>query len=214
MSFRHRARALSTQTRGPYSVRPWSCCCEKHPCFIKLPEGHGTHHPPPERRLVMNASGVLRRRGDLHSRVKTFRTGEASLQIPVWFVTATLGGPQTQRRFRRRRGGWGISHRRLGSDREVGPSSSSRDGRHTVHASAWTRAVRGAGERYPTHLGDAGHQCLLLRSSLRHPLPPTLRWRRPLKQVLRRRLVRQTFQPCEQLTLILQPPIRFVERSS
>src|SRR3989337_446569 len=40
MSSRHRARALSAQTRGPYSVRPWSCCCEKRPCFIKLPVGH------------------------------------------------------------------------------------------------------------------------------------------------------------------------------
>jgi hypothetical protein len=36
--------ALSAQTRGPYSERPCSCCCEKHPCFIKLPGGHT--HPP------------------------------------------------------------------------------------------------------------------------------------------------------------------------
>jgi hypothetical protein len=35
--------------------------------------------------------------------------------------------------------------RRLGSNMDVGPSSSYRDVRHTVHASAWTRAVRGAG---------------------------------------------------------------------
>src|SRR5687767_12265134 len=56
-SFRHRARALSTQTRGPYSVRPWSCYCKKRPCFIKLPEGRRTHQPPPQRTLVLKRSG-------------------------------------------------------------------------------------------------------------------------------------------------------------
>jgi len=41
-----------------------------------------------------------------------------------------------------------ISLRQLESDRDVGSSSSYRDVRNTVHASAWTRAVRGAGGRY------------------------------------------------------------------
>src|SRR5687767_14591154 len=68
---------------------------------------------------------------------------------------------QTQRSLERRRGGWGISHRRLGSNRDVGPSSSYMDVRGTVYASAWTRGVRGAGERYPTHLGGARHRRLL-----------------------------------------------------
>ena len=35
--FRHRARALSAQTRGPYSVRPWSAAV-KNILFFKLPE--------------------------------------------------------------------------------------------------------------------------------------------------------------------------------
>ena len=47
MSLRHRARPLSAQTRGPYSVHPWSCCCRKHPCFTKLPEGHLSLRTPP-----------------------------------------------------------------------------------------------------------------------------------------------------------------------
>jgi hypothetical protein len=49
MSSRHRARPLSTQTRGPYTVRPWSCCCEKRPCFIKLPGGHRSLPTTPRR---------------------------------------------------------------------------------------------------------------------------------------------------------------------
>src|SRR5688500_13966847 len=53
-----------------------------------------------------------------------------------------------------------------------------------------------------------------LWSSLRHPLPPTLSRRgRPLEQILRRRLIRQPFEPSKQLPLILQPPIRLIERS-
>jgi hypothetical protein len=79
---------------------------------------------------------------------------------------------QTQRRLRRRRGGWGISHRRLGSNRDVGPSSSYRDVRSTVHALSVDKArARRRGEiphpprrRGPptsptraTHLADAGH---------------------------------------------------------
>ena len=43
-SFRHRARALSAQTRGPYSVHPCSRCSKKHPVLFKLPEGGS---PPP-----------------------------------------------------------------------------------------------------------------------------------------------------------------------
>src|SRR5688500_4733990 len=85
----------------------------------------------------------------------------------MWLSRATFRGPQIQRRFLRRRGGWGISHRRLGSDREVGPA-----------AATWTYAVRstrprgqggvrGAGERYPTHLGGA---CPQRQASVRAPL--------------------------------------------
>src|SRR5687767_11250891 len=39
MSLRHRARPLSAQTRGPYSVRPWSAAV-KNILFFKLPDGH------------------------------------------------------------------------------------------------------------------------------------------------------------------------------
>jgi hypothetical protein len=58
-SFRHRARPLSTQTRGPYSVHPWSCYCKKRPCFIKLPEGRRTHQPSPKRPLSLRAPKAL-----------------------------------------------------------------------------------------------------------------------------------------------------------
>jgi len=35
ISSRHRARPLSTQTRGPYAVHPCSCCSDQHPCWIQ-----------------------------------------------------------------------------------------------------------------------------------------------------------------------------------
>src|SRR5687767_7029073 len=57
MSLRHRARPLSTLTRGPYSVRPWSAA-EERSLFLKLPDGHRTHHPPPQRHIKMMPSGV------------------------------------------------------------------------------------------------------------------------------------------------------------
>ena len=58
-----------------------------------------------------------------------------------------------------RRPGRDMRFRQPGSNRDVGPGSSSRDGRNTVHASAWTRPVRGAGKR-------------ISRTGLR--MPPTL----------------------------------------
>ena len=54
ISLRHRARPLSTQTRGPYSVHPCSCCWSRHPVGLKLPEGDTTHHPPPKRQFVVH----------------------------------------------------------------------------------------------------------------------------------------------------------------
>src|SRR5688572_10881608 len=41
LSLRDRARALSTLTRGPYSVLPWSAA-EERSLFLKLPDGQGT----------------------------------------------------------------------------------------------------------------------------------------------------------------------------
>ena len=35
---------LSAQTRGPYPVRPWSCCWKNIPCFIQAAgERYPTH---------------------------------------------------------------------------------------------------------------------------------------------------------------------------
>ena len=53
-AFRHRARALSTRTRGPYSVRPWSCCWDKHPCWIQAAES-APPSPAPARATVGGA---------------------------------------------------------------------------------------------------------------------------------------------------------------
>src|SRR5688500_6873800 len=44
ISPRRRARPLSTQTRGPYRVRPCSCCWDRHPCRIQAAgERYPTH---------------------------------------------------------------------------------------------------------------------------------------------------------------------------
>ena len=123
ISPRRRARALSAQTRGPYTVHPWSCdgqepecsgahgCagaayCKKRPCFIKLPEGRRTHQPPPQRTFVMPPSGRELSNSALVSASSRW----------VGYLSPAAWVRQGCR-----------------------PSSSSRDGRSTVHASAWTR---------------------------------------------------------------------------
>jgi hypothetical protein len=161
VSLRHRARALSTLTRGPYSVRPWSAA-EERSLFLKLPDGHRTHHPPPQRtgtRLWKEVANSARAEAARKEAANSAQAAAAPKEIAnsAQAAAAPKRGLQTQRSLRRRRGGWGISHRRLGSNRDVGPSSSSRDGRSMVRASARTKPVRGAGERYPTHLAGADH---------------------------------------------------------
>src|ERR1044072_4320334 len=74
-------------TRGPYSVRPWSCCCEKHPCFIKLAEGRRTHPPPPERWLVMPPPEFFVVASDC---VEAIRKGGSKL--PECFCAVEVGG--------------------------------------------------------------------------------------------------------------------------
>ena len=106
MSLRHRARPLSTQTRGPYSVRPWSCYCKKRPCFIKLPEGRRTHQPPPQRTSKVAA---LRKEISDSAYVGASSRWVGYLSPAAWIKQGCCS------------------------------SSSSRDGRSTVHASAWTR---------------------------------------------------------------------------
>jgi hypothetical protein len=131
ISPRRRARALSAQTRGPYSVRPWSCCWAQHPCWSQAAgERYPTHladaHPYAEfaghEEWLFQATFVNCDRRSV------------SLRVSVSLgVEKSFGGRQHKRSLRRRMVGH-ISIRQLGSDREVGPSSSSRDGRNMVHA--------------------------------------------------------------------------------
>ena len=120
MSLRHRARALSALNVRTILRPSLERCCEKHPCFsscrrdmrptiLRLNDGVYCH--PPEFFV------------DAETYADAFQDGEASRQISMGSGRTTLRGSQTQRTWGRRRGGWGISHRRLGSDRDVGPAA-------------------------------------------------------------------------------------------
>jgi hypothetical protein len=168
ISPRRRARALSAQTRGPYTVRPWSCCWAQHPCWSQAAgERYPTHLADASthaesagheewlsQTALVNAAvapfGISSRASVTLSIAKSRLTRPRKSQrqrTKKFGMDEELRRGSRQRSLRRRMVGH-ISIRQLGSNRDVGPSSSSRDGRNTVHASAWTRPVRGAGGRY------------------------------------------------------------------